>query len=144
MSSPRWTAEQAEAVTATEHVLLTASAGTGKTTTVVGKILWALGLPVLEGPGGMLAPNPEPLKLADIVAITFTEKAAADLRSKLRSALEKADPGGDLRWKLDEAYVGTIHGYCARILREQALRLGIDPIGPGRWSYPLPAGGLCT
>lgn len=127
MGERRWTAEQAAAVTATEDVLLTANAGTGKTTTVVGKILWALGMEVDEGPEGPLPPVEKPLDIAQIVAITFTEKAAHDLERKLRSALESSATGPSLRWRLDEAYVGTIHGFCAMLLREHALRLGIDP-----------------
>ena len=127
MGERRWTPEQAAAVIATEDLLLTANAGTGKTTTVVGKILWALGLDVESGPAGPL-PRPEtPIDIAQVVAITFTEKAAHDLERKLRSALEASADGAALRWRLDEAYIGTIHGFCAMLLREHALRLGIDP-----------------
>ena len=126
MSSKRWTAQQAEAVTARDDVLLTANAGTGKTTTVVGKILWALGLPVDDGPEGPLAAPSEVIDISQVVAITFTEKAAHDLERKLRNALEATEQGRQLRWRLDEAYVGTIHGFCSSLLREHALRLGID------------------
>ncbi len=127
MSERRWTAEQAAAITATEDVLLTANAGTGKTATVVGKILWSLRLEIDPGPDGPLAPPEEPLDISEIVAITFTEKAAYDLERKLRLALESSARGAELRWRLDHAYIGTIHGFCATLLREHALRLGIDP-----------------
>ena len=127
MSSHPWTKEQAEAVAASDDILLTANAGTGKTTTVVGKILWALGLPVAPGPDGPLTPPAEVLDIGQVVAITFTEKAAHDLERKLRAALEATEEGSTLRWRLDEAYIGTIHGFCASLLREHALRLGIDP-----------------
>jgi len=127
MGERRWTAEQAEAVVATDDILLTANAGTGKTTTVVGKILWALGLDVGPGPEGPLSPPDDPLDISEVVAITFTEKAAHDLERKLRGALESSADGASLRWRLDEAYIGTIHGFCAMLLREHALRLGIDP-----------------
>ena len=127
MSERRWTEEQAAAIIATEDVLLTANAGTGKTTTVVGKILWSLGLEVDPGPSGRLPPVAEPLDIGQIVAITFTEKAAHDLERKLRAALEASERADELRWRLDEAYIGTIHGFCATLLREHALRLGIDP-----------------
>ena len=128
MSERRWTVEQAAAITATEDVLLTANAGTGKTTTVVGKILWSLGLEVDPGPDGPLPPVPAPLDIGQIVTITFTEKAAHDLERKLRAALEASERAAELRWRLDEAYIGTIHGFCASLLREHALRLGIDPL----------------
>lgn len=125
MSEHRWTAQQAAAITEGRDVLLTANAGTGKTTTVVAKILWSLGLDVAEGPDGPLPPPSNPLDISEIVAITFTEKAAYDLERKLRSEIE-ASERPELRWRLDEAYIGTIHGFCARLLRENALRLGID------------------
>lgn len=124
MGERQWTAEQAAAVIATEDLLLTANAGTGKTTTVVGKILWALGLDVDPGPDGPLPPPDIPLDISQVVAITFTEKAAHDLELKLRSALEFSA----LLPRLDEAYIGTIHGFCTMLLREHALRLGIDPM----------------
>ena len=129
MADVQWTTEQAEALTATEHVLLTANAGTGKTTTVVGKIMWLLGIEsgVDRSTGERIAPCRNPCELTEIVAITFTEKAAADLRKKLRQAIDTT-PGADaLRWRLDEAFIGTIHGFCGSLLREHSLRLGIDP-----------------
>ena len=124
-----WTDEQAAAVTARGDVLLAASAGTGKTTTVVGKILWMLGLEAgLRGdPPTELAPCESPCRLDQIAAITFTEKAAYDLKRKLRSEIEASERGDELRWEIDNASVGTIHGFCAELLREHALRLEIDP-----------------
>ena len=124
-----WTDEQAAAVTASGDVLLAASAGTGKTTTVVGKILWLLGLEAgLRGdPPTALAPCESPCRLDQIAAITFTEKAAYDLKRKLRSEIEASERGDELRWEIDDASVGTIHGFCADLLREHALRLEIDP-----------------
>ncbi len=129
MRDMRWTDEQAEAIAADGHLLLTASAGTGKTTTVVGKILWRLGLEVgaRKSDGAPIRPCPDPCRLDEIAAVTFTEKAAHDLKAKLRSAIEASERGHALRWEVDRAAVGTIHGFCAEILREHALRLGIDP-----------------
>jgi ATP-dependent exoDNAse (exonuclease V) beta subunit len=59
-----------------------------------------------------------------ILAITFTEKAACNMRAKLAKAF-----AGDaaLRGKLERAYVSTVHGFCARLLRENAIFAGIDP-----------------
>ncbi|MFQ5690596.1 MAG: UvrD-helicase domain-containing protein [Gemmatimonadota bacterium] len=125
----RWTDEQAEAIIARGHVLLAASAGTGKTTTLVGKILWLLGLDVgvRAGDGQPLPPCPDPCTLEEIAAITFTEKAAFDLKAKLRKEIERSARAAELRWEIDRASVGTIHAFCAELLREHALRLGIDP-----------------
>jgi ATP-dependent exoDNAse (exonuclease V) beta subunit len=124
-----WTDEQVEAITAPSHVLLTASAGTGKTTTIVGKVLWLLGLDVgvRASTGEPLPPCSEPCTLEEIAAITFTEKAAFDLKGKLRREIERSSQGAALRWEMGRASVGTIHGFCAELLRDHALRLGIDP-----------------
>jgi len=124
-----WTDEQAAAVTAAGDVLLAASAGTGKTTTVVGKILWLLGLEAGRAgdPPASLPPCESPCRLDQIAAITFTEKAAYDLKKKLRAEVEASERGQELRWEIDGASVGTIHGFCAELLREHALRLEIDP-----------------
>jgi ATP-dependent exoDNAse (exonuclease V) beta subunit len=124
-----WTDEQAAAVTASGDVLLAASAGTGKTTTVVGKILWMLGLEAgTQGdPGTPLHPCESPCRLDQVAAITFTEKAAYDLKRKLRGEIEASESADILRWEIDNASVGTIHGFCAELLREHALRLEIDP-----------------
>jgi ATP-dependent exoDNAse (exonuclease V) beta subunit len=59
-----------------------------------------------------------------ILAITFTEKAAANMKQKLAD-LFVHDPAR-LR-ELDAAWVSTIHGFCARLLRENAIAAGIDP-----------------
>src|SRR3954468_2546638 len=60
----------------------------------------------------------------NILAITFTEKAAANMKAKLAELFEH-DP---LRLReLESAYVSTIHGFCARLLRENAIAAGIDP-----------------
>jgi ATP-dependent helicase/nuclease subunit A len=124
MTEHGWTDEQRAAILADHDVLLTANAGTGKTTTVVGKILWLLGIE------SGLEPCKEPCSLSEIAAITFTEKAAHDLRTKLREGIARSDRAADLLWQIDRAAVGTIHGFCGQILREHALRLGIDPDVP--------------
>ena len=123
-----WTAEQVNAITAERHTLLAASAGTGKTTTIVGKILWLLGLDIGRDEEGAALPTcPAPCSLREIAAITFTEKAAYDLKRKLRREIEGSVASASLRWELDRASVGTIHAFCAEILRDTALRFGIDP-----------------
>ena len=129
MAELRWTSEQAAALTATEDVLLVANAGTGKTTTVVGKILWLLGLDVGKGAetGEPIPRCPDPCGLHEIAAVTFTEKAAYDLKRKLRQEIARSERAAELRWEVDRASVGTIHAFCGGILREHALRLGIDP-----------------
>jgi ATP-dependent exoDNAse (exonuclease V) beta subunit len=121
MAEPMWTDEQRTAILEDGDVLLTANAGTGKTTTVVGRILWLLGIET------GLDPCPDPCTLSEIAAITFTEKAAHDLKTKLREGIARSPRAAELLWQIDRAAVGTIHGFCGQILREHALRLGIDP-----------------
>lgn len=112
---------QWEAIRATnDHLLVSASAGTGKTYTVVTKILYMLGVPVRGEKHG------SPISLDDIAAITFTNQAAAELKDKLRSALRQADRRADA-YKVDGARVGTIHSFCTSILREFSLRTGRSP-----------------
>ena len=59
-----------------------------------------------------------------ILAITFTEKAAGNMRSRLAEAFRD---DAELRARLERAWVSTVHGFCARLLRENAVFAGIDP-----------------
>ena len=124
----RCTDEQAAAIVTNGHTLLEANAGTGKTTTVVWKVLWHLGLAnLVREDGTPLPPCPDErrLTLDRIAAITFTEKAAYDLKRKLRREIARAAP--HLLWEIDRAALGTIHSFSGELLREHALRFGIDP-----------------
>lgn len=119
MKSP--TPSQWDAIRATDrHLLVAAGAGTGKTSTVVGRILYLLGAEV-HGER-----YPAPVALQDIGAITFTNAAAADLKRKLREELRGAGLR-DAAYQVDNARIGTIHSFCGDILRESALRAGRNP-----------------
>ncbi len=59
-----------------------------------------------------------------ILAITFTEKAARNMKEKLAKLFQKMP---ERRRQLEQAHVSTIHGFCARLLRENAIAAGIDP-----------------
>lgn len=59
-----------------------------------------------------------------ILAITFTEKAASNMKMRLAVAFSA---NTELRRQLEQAYVSTVHGFCARLLRENAIFAGIDP-----------------
>ncbi len=102
------------------HLLVAAGAGTGKTTTVVDRILYLLGVE-FEGER-----CPAPLALREIAAITYTTAAAADLKRKLREALRSAGLR-QLAWEVDSARIGTIHSFCGDLLKEFALRAGRSP-----------------
>ena len=63
---------------------------------------------------------------AAILTITFTEKAAAELRDRIRARLREL--GADEAARATEgAFISTIHGFCARVLRAHALAAGLDP-----------------
>jgi len=128
MTETRWKAQQVEAIRSLDHTLLEANAGTGKTTTVIGAILWRLGLDVGVDEHNLsigLCPPEHRLTLDRIAAITFTEKAAYDLKRKLREEIQRR--ASHLLWDIDRAVIGTIHSFCGEVLREHALRFGIDP-----------------
>ncbi len=90
---------------------LEAGAGTGKTSVLVARII------ELARRG---------VALRRVVAITFTEKAAGELRERIRRELALAGLVDALR-DLDTAQISTIHAFAATLLRERALDVGLDP-----------------
>src|SRR5579859_5557535 len=102
-------ADRDRAVGSTKNLAVTAGAGTGKTTLLVDKILSR----VLDGG----------VKVDRILALTFTEKAANEMRHRLRIALRRQ---GRLEG-LEKAEIGTIHSFCAHILKEYPLEAGVAP-----------------
>lgn len=124
----RWTDEQARALLADGHVVLSANAGTGKTGTIVGRIAWLIGLEVEpRSDGRPIEPCAAPCRLDEVAAITFTERAACELKDRLRARIMASARAPELRWEVDRMSVGTIHAFCAELLRDHGLRLGIDP-----------------
>lgn len=98
-------------------VIVQAGAGSGKTHTLTERIVSAL-TPDVNG-------NTVARSIENIVAITFTNKAAEELKSRLRAKLEKAGLH-EQALLVDDAHISTIHGFASRILRENALSFGID------------------
>ena len=109
-----------------ETLVVEAAAGTGKTTELVRRIVTVLATGHAEVSG--------------VVAVTFTEKAAGELKLRLRQALEGARAAaadGESHDRLDtalgnleEAHIGTIHGFCADLLREYPVAARVDPLFP--------------
>jgi ATP-dependent helicase/nuclease subunit A len=112
MSSVTFTADQLDAIDVAHRHLdacVVAGPGSGKTTVLV------------EYFRQLVAAGVDPLR---ILAITFTEKAAGNMRKKLAQAFQQQP---ETRAKLERAWVSTVHGFCARLLRENAVFAGIDP-----------------
>jgi ATP-dependent helicase/nuclease subunit A len=116
--------EQAEAAAARGcAVAVTAGAGAGKTRTLVARYL------------SLLAEGVPPRR---VVAITFTRKAAREMRNRAREEVRRyladaaLDEGERRRWQvvyaqLDAARIGTIHSLCGEILRHHPAETGLDP-----------------
>jgi ATP-dependent helicase/nuclease subunit A len=101
-------------------MLVEAAAGTGKTTSMMRRMTALI--------------SRGECSIEKLVAVTYTRKAAAELRMKFQLALERAvkDAEGErkklLSYALDNierCYIGTIHSFCARILRERPLEAGV-------------------
>lgn len=105
-------------------LVVEAAAGTGKTTALVDRIVAA----VVQGRA----------ELARVVALTFTEAAAGELKLRLRERIEEARKAAGASSaararleraleELEEARIGTIHAFCADLLREHPVAAGVDP-----------------
>ncbi len=100
-----------------------ASAGTGKTTALVHRMVEviAAGTPVNT-----------------IVAVTFTHAAAGNMKLRVRQEVERRRAGeldpairkrlGEAARSLDRAFIGTIHAFCAQLLRRRPVEAGVDPV----------------
>jgi ATP-dependent helicase/nuclease subunit A len=106
------TPEQADIVGAPDIDLgITAGAGTGKTHVLVERYVALL----------------ERCAIPEIVAITFTEAAAAEMRQRVRREVLTRPELQAHRASVDDAIIGTIHSLCLRILREHPVEAAIDP-----------------
>ena len=105
-------AEQQRAVEATGEVFVSAGAGTGKTTVLVERFVRAV--------------CDAGLDVESVLVITYTRKAAGELRARIRAALH-ARGRPDLARRLDGAWISTIHGFCSRLLRTHPFAVGLDP-----------------
>ena len=107
------------------NLLVGAGAGSGKTSTIVQKLCYLVGGNVQDAEGNERRIE-NPIGLDTVAAITYTNQAAADLKRKLRSALRGAGKPR-LAGEVDVARIGTIHSFCADILRDFSLRAGLSP-----------------
>jgi ATP-dependent exoDNAse (exonuclease V) beta subunit len=109
--SARWNPEQAQAVERDGHVFVSAGAGTGKTAVLVERVLRRLDAGTA---------------LDRILVITFTDRAASELKQRVRVALVTR---GDIERArtVDSAWISTIHRFCMRLLRAHSIEAGLDP-----------------
>ncbi|PRR75100.1 helicase-exonuclease AddAB subunit AddA [Neomoorella humiferrea] len=118
-----WTDEQLNAInTRRGNLLVAAAAGAGKTAVLVERIIRRLTDPVA------------PISLENLLVVTFTEAAAAEMRQRIGAALEGAaarrPDDENLRRQLlllNRAHISTIHSFCLWVLRTYFYRLDLDP-----------------
>ena len=116
-----YTPNQERALSTSHHLAVTANAGSGKTRVLVERFVRAL----IEG-----------VPLSEVIALTYTEKAASELRrriaDRITDQLTRAQNAGEIarietiRDEFATAFVGTIHAFCARVLREYPVEAGVD------------------
>ena len=121
---PSLTEQQQSAVQSIDkNVLVSAGAGSGKTMVLVERYIEVLR-------------NDDDSTISDIIAVTFTRKAAEEMRSRLKLRLKQisaeAEPAQKKRWSklladVDRARIGTIHSLCESILKSFPAEAGIDP-----------------
>jgi ATP-dependent helicase/nuclease subunit A len=104
--------EQQRAIEERGVVFVSAGAGTGKTRVIVERFCKA----VCE----------RGLDVDSLLVITYTERAAGELRGRIRRRLHELGRH-DLERKLDGAWISTIHGFCRRLLKAHPFAAGIDP-----------------
>jgi ATP-dependent helicase/nuclease subunit A len=117
-----FTPNQEKAIAARGNVLVVAGAGTGKTRTLVQRCLQWL----LEAPGDH--------SLEQVLMVTFTDAAAAEMRHRIREELKNELTRTPDNWRLVEqlalletAFISTLHSFCYRLVREHFYELDLDP-----------------
>ncbi len=116
---PNWTDEQLRAIEARGgNILLSAAAGSGKTTVLVERVLR-----LIAGDGA---------DISRMLVVTFTRAAASDMRAKLSRQLGERAAAGDENCreqllKLDQANISTLHAFCSDFLRTNFETAGVDP-----------------
>ncbi|NJL03809.1 MAG: UvrD-helicase domain-containing protein [Chloroflexaceae bacterium] len=123
----QFTPAQQQAIDLDGHIVVTAGAGSGKTRVLVERYLRLL--VTYADPDQASEPPP-------LLAITFTEKAAREMRERVRTAVEQrlrsAPPTERALWEylrdaVEAARISTIHSFCTALLRAQPVETGLDP-----------------
>lgn len=116
-----FTGEQRRAIELRGNVLVLAGAGTGKTRTLVHRCVeW-----LLEGPANR--------SLEQVLMVTFTDAAAAEMRQRIRDELKRRSESQESAREreqlalLESAFICTLHGFCFRLVRQHFAELELDP-----------------
>src|SRR6185369_7530306 len=116
------TYNQQRAVLSRGNVLVIAGAGTGKTRTLVERCVNCL-----------LEEKPR-VGIDEILMVTFTEAAAAEMRERIRKAIEQQaeENPSDIHWAeqlalFETAHIGTLHSFCFRLVQQNFYALKLDP-----------------
>ncbi|MBN2208157.1 MAG: UvrD-helicase domain-containing protein [Candidatus Coatesbacteria bacterium] len=127
------TPSQKMAAISPDNVVVRAAAGSGKTTVLVARFIESFKAELERGNEKSIADV-----LASIAAITFTEKAASEMKGRIRCLLIDGLKNGPARgqragaWRqaqdaMSQCNIGTIHSFCASVLRRFPLEAGLDP-----------------
>ena len=118
----KWTPQQRAGITTVGHSLLvSAAAGSGKTTVLAQRC------------AHLICDATNPCDVDQLLVVTFTESAAAEMKTRIQAALRQQmaqHPSDRLARQIDlaeHAHVSTVHGFCARLLRQNFTLAGIDP-----------------
>lgn len=107
-----WTSAQRTAIAARSRTLVTAAAGSGKTSVLTELVATALAAGEIDA--------------SQVCAVTFTEKAAQEMRGRIAARLDELD-ATDALAQIELARIGTIHSLCSGILRLHGAAVGVDP-----------------
>ena len=120
-----WSEAKQEVFAFNSNIVVSAGAGSGKTAALVELYVRLLAGETLF---------PRPVSVEEIVAITFTDKAAVEMKARVRKAMSERQAEGNRSapWEkllrdLPAAPISTFHAFCSRLLRENPAEAGVDP-----------------